>query len=526
MFKRVAPMSLMIFLVACPDNPYVPPINHTIQGYVEMGSPIVGARVAALKWKNLKRGEELASATTDANGKFQMIYSSQYGGPIVLVATAGELVEVSFGGKARVEEHEELLGAVSQPGPDTATNINAWTTFAVARAEGTRSQFGNDEVAVAKNFRVVGSHLRNENNPVAISTARTSFIFSDKMPSEGDDLVLALTHLGLSQLARDNAVTLPRLISVLKEDLLDGVWDGKSKNEQLFFDKNQTKPVNSYATRILLADSIDKFISINKMVTIDRNALAQEGNLFDSLCFDARELVYPSSEPVKAFTGTSRQGPTPEPTDETETHSDLASALIASSGDVDRALFWLVNQGKAKAIRLAKLRGANINAVNAEGNRPLCVATAENQEEVVKALIGEGAELNYNNRILNTPISIAGYKGFENLIRVLARAGGDVNFTGPKEGMSSLALAARFDQVGSILTLISLNANVNSLAGGTRAAHSAAAWGRVRALKTLLDNGANPHLKDSDGRTVFEIVEKNRSDAKYDELMRALAPYR
>jgi ankyrin repeat protein len=277
----------------------------------------------------------------------------------------------------------------------------------------------------------------------------------------------------------------------------------------------------------------------------------------DSLCFDAREVLYPSSEPAKSFNDSGKPEPTPEPTpgptpeptpdpkpepipgpkdepvktnepptDETEAHSNLASALIASSGDIDRALFWLVNQGKAKAIRLAKQRGANINAVNAEGNRPLCVAVTENQEEVVKALISEGVELNYNNSTLNTPISIAAYKGFENLIRVLAQAGGDVNFTGPKEVMSSIALAARFDQVGSILTLISLNANVNSLARGTSAAHSAATWGSARALKALLDNGANPHLKDSQGRTVFAIVEKHRSDPKYDELMKVLSPYR
>jgi len=230
------------------------------------------------------------------------------------------------------------------------------------------------------------------------------------------------------------------------------------------------------------------------------------------------EIVSPSAE-------TAHEAPKPIISEDVSAEKDVALGLMASGGDINRALFWLVNQNKPSAIALAKLKGANINSMNVDGDRPLCVAVEKGNDEAVKALLKMGVETDYVSSDFRTPLARAAFKGFGHIIKLLVDAGADVNFA-PNGLLSPLHMAARNDQVEAIDALVSLNANVNLLVGGETPAHDAAEWEKPNALKALLDRGANAYLRNANGKTVFDIVESHKNSTMYERLKEVVLPYR
>lgn len=82
--------------------------------------------------------------------------------------------------------------------------------------------------------------------------------------------------------------------------------------------------------------------------------------------------------------------------------------------------------------------------------------------------------------------------------------GADVNALDPSARMTALAFAANFGQNAAIRTLLEAGADPNVRNGnGSTPALGTALFGRPDCLETLLDAGADPDLADENGTTTF-----------------------
>jgi ankyrin repeat protein len=184
---------------------------------------------------------------------------------------------------------------------------------------------------------------------------------------------------------------------------------------------------------------------------------------------------------------------------------------------------------------------------------PLYRAAGQGRLEIAKYLIEKGADVNFRGREWgHTPLSEAASRGFDDVVEVLLKAGADPKIE-DRNGYTAFAIAALGGQVDAaeallptadvngadnygntllmaatttgqteaIRWLVGKGADVNKISqleyGGRTALISAAEVGAVESARTLLELGANPHLKMKDGGTALSHA--LASSAKNDELI-------
>jgi len=178
--------------------------------------------------------------------------------------------------------------------------------------------------------------------------------------------------------------------------------------------------------------------------------------------------------------------------------------------------------------------GADVNAVDRWGKTPLMHAADLIQNpDVLQILIENGADVNAVTTSGFTPLMFAAighYRDTTAIIRVLIENGADVN-AADRNGWTPLLLAARnnFDP-DALLALIESGADVNAVNrnGKTSLMLATAYEGQISFMGTdmfrqnfyflriLLDNGADPAMKDNEGRRAFDYAEENeRMKAHY-----------
>jgi hypothetical protein len=138
---------------------------------------------------------------------------------------------------------------------------------------------------------------------------------------------------------------------------------------------------------------------------------------------------------------------------------------------------------------------------------PLHLAVAQDDLEQVKRLISSGSNVNssdksYDNR---TPLHIAIENGNLEMVRILIESGADVNAK-TKLGITPLLMIEDHENGFDLAKLlVSKGADVNVQNNGKETVLMfAAEGGNVEFVRLLLENGANPRLKDRDGETALE----------------------
>jgi ankyrin repeat protein len=234
----------------------------------------------------------------------------------------------------------------------------------------------------------------------------------------------------------------------------------------------------------------------------------------------------------------------------------LAAFASASEPSLSDRFAVAIERGDLAAVRaLVEEGNAPDSAIDygGEPTTPLYKAAGEGRTEIVKYLIEKGADVNFRGREWgHTPLHEAASRGFDDVIEVLLEAGADPKVK-DRNGYTAFAIAALGGQIDAaeallersdvdaadnygntllmaatttgqteaIRWLVGKGAEIDKVSqleyGGRTALISAAEVGALESARTLLELGANPHLKMKDGGTALSHA--LASSMKNDELI-------
>ena len=178
-------------------------------------------------------------------------------------------------------------------------------------------------------------------------------------------------------------------------------------------------------------------------------------------------------------------------------------------GDADdtlgrTALFFAIQGGHAEVVRTLIEKKANVDARTKGGTTPLMLATWEPKRlEAAKLLLAAGANPSAKAKDGRTPLLIASGNGNNyQTVKLLLDAGADVTATTKENGdVLSVAAASGDTETTKILLTKPFVQRSKDIA-----LMRAADGGRLEVAKLLLQNGADPNARLSDGRTAIQLA--------------------
>ncbi len=168
--------------------------------------------------------------------------------------------------------------------------------------------------------------------------------------------------------------------------------------------------------------------------------------------------------------------------------------------------------GDVAEVRRALEAGADIETRNDRRQTPLVVATKANHAAAAVALLEAGADPNAKDDIADSAFLYAGAEGHDEILRATLRHGADVSSLNRYRG-TALIPASEHAHVDTVRILINAGVpldHVNRL--GWTALLEAIVLGdgspeHVDVVRQLLAAGADPAIRDGDGRTPRQLAE-------------------
>ena len=187
---------------------------------------------------------------------------------------------------------------------------------------------------------------------------------------------------------------------------------------------------------------------------------------------------------------------------------------FAHAGSYDD-FFRAIKQDNAGKVKELLVRGFDANTTDPKGQSGLYVALSEPSPNAAQVLI-EWPKTNPNklNNKGESALMVAALKKNQELVEKLIKRGADVN----KTGWAPLHYAATGGQVGIISLLLENSAYIDAESpNGTTPLMMAAMYGTSAAVKFLLQEGADPTLKNQQGLTALDFAQRgSRPDALED----------
>jgi ankyrin repeat protein len=165
--------------------------------------------------------------------------------------------------------------------------------------------------------------------------------------------------------------------------------------------------------------------------------------------------------------------------------------------------------------------GADVDARDCDGSRPLHHAARRGHAKTVEILLRAGAEVDALDRKGLTPLYGAALEGGAETVRILLLAGADVDAAGGETPIHGAALGGCTEKVR---ILLHAGANPSSKSRGhSSALHTAVAGRSPSVLRLLLEAGPDAQAKDGNGFTALEYAEiEARKNPDVEECVRVL----
>jgi ankyrin repeat protein len=187
----------------------------------------------------------------------------------------------------------------------------------------------------------------------------------------------------------------------------------------------------------------------------------------------------------------------------------ISANALAATAEQQRDFFRAVQMDDATTVRTL-LRVLDPNSVNPAGGEPaLVLAAREGSMNVLKVLLADPRiQVDAQAMNGNTALMMAAYKGNQAAVEALLARGAAVNRT----GWTALHYAAASGADAIAGLLLARGAKVDAVAPVDKGAYTplmmAAREGHENSALFLLDHGANPLLKNSEGLTAAQIAER------------------
>lgn len=218
MYRFLASLFLMSFLIACWDNPYEIP---TLNGNVNIANELKEANISLFEMQpSGQKGALLGTATSDQNGRFEMPLARVHEGPVLLEAKNGKYFDPVY--KNFYENNHVFFNAIPEMRyKHNKANINIWTTLAFHRVLGTVTISSDLKEKIKKSTDALSRYLQ-----FPITTAEKCNIFSTNCINNSKNLMFSLSQVGIHQLAKEKGLSFGYLMSFLEHDISDGKLDG------------------------------------------------------------------------------------------------------------------------------------------------------------------------------------------------------------------------------------------------------------------------------------------------------------
>ena len=219
---------------------------------------------------------------------------------------------------------------------------------------------------------------------------------------------------------------------------------------------------------------------------------------------------------------------TPEDSERFYTSQRQQQAAVASANDpvlrlasgLDQQLIRAASQADVGAVREAIKDGAQVNAVDEQGNTALLVAAREGDLETARTLLRAGADVDGRAGPL-TPLGQAALRGHSHMVRLLLRAGAQVDATGLNEHTPLMnAVKLNHPEVVSLLLKAGANTQVKDRTGAGLLL-VAINDNLPRVLAVLLNQGLDPNQPDADGLTPLYWANQLKRETLAAQLVQA-----
>ena len=177
---------------------------------------------------------------------------------------------------------------------------------------------------------------------------------------------------------------------------------------------------------------------------------------------------------------------TPDPNSESNVMVVIKKRKVEYTGDTTKDLLIATEAGDEGKVQSLLEQGADANVRDARGYPALTLAVAGRFSAIAEMLLRAGADANGKLGTGTTALHFAASSGQADIARMLIAYGADVNAKENKENNEESPLSiATYNDRGWEVTLLGLAAYNN----------------RKELVSTLLQNGADPNIRDREGNT-------------------------
>ncbi|CAK9034713.1 Kinase D-interacting substrate of 220 kDa B (Ankyrin repeat-rich membrane-spanning protein B), partial [Durusdinium trenchii] len=169
-------------------------------------------------------------------------------------------------------------------------------------------------------------------------------------------------------------------------------------------------------------------------------------------------------------------------------------------------IVWASRNGYVETMNYILEQGGDIESSGFGGMRPLHHACNQLRDGVLSRLLELGADVNAADDNGNVALHFASERGVLEPIEAIIKAGGNVNSANTNKA-TPLMKAANDGHISVVQKLVKCGADINAQdAKGNSALHIAAANQFKQMVRWMLENGANPKLKNKSSKTPAAVA--------------------